>query len=125
VDIVLQNNDQHSYERMFPFFKDVVLAPNFTNPQAPIQIVLGTASPTHVSPTLPPPTEATASTPVEESESNKTNSGGASNGSNSNGTVTTAASATTSGGSVKDGTPKHKRSNDTTPKTDAIGRFRL
>lgn len=54
VDIILQSNAGGGYERLFPTFKDVVLATNYTNPRAPVQIVLGTASSTRVTfPFLP------------------------------------------------------------------------
>jgi len=34
---------EHSYERLWPMYKGVVVAKNYTNPQAPIQIITGAA----------------------------------------------------------------------------------
>ncbi|XP_041375399.1 acid phosphatase type 7-like [Gigantopelta aegis] len=41
VDVVLQSHDV--YERMWPLYKGVVLSKNYTNPTAPIQLVVGAA----------------------------------------------------------------------------------
>lgn len=40
VDIVLQAHEG-CYERMYPLMKGVLLSENYTNPQAPVQIVHG------------------------------------------------------------------------------------
>lgn len=42
VDIVLQAHE-HSYERLWPQYKGVVLSKNYTNPQAPVQLISGAA----------------------------------------------------------------------------------
>ena len=46
VDIVLQAHE-HSYERLWPVYKGVVLAENYTNPQAPVQLITGAAGSRH------------------------------------------------------------------------------
>ncbi|XP_033754057.1 acid phosphatase type 7-like isoform X2 [Pecten maximus] len=46
VDVVLQAHE-HSYERLWPQYKGVVLAKNYTNPQAPVQLITGAAGSKH------------------------------------------------------------------------------
>lgn len=46
VDIVLQAHE-HSYERLWPMYKGVVLSKNYTNPAAPIQLITGAAGSKH------------------------------------------------------------------------------
>ncbi|OWF35634.1 acid phosphatase type 7-like isoform X2 [Mizuhopecten yessoensis] len=46
VDLVLQAHE-HSYERLWPQYKGVVLAKNYSNPQAPIQLITGAAGSRH------------------------------------------------------------------------------
>ncbi|XP_052817716.1 acid phosphatase type 7-like [Mya arenaria] len=46
VDVILQAHE-HSYERLWPMYKSVVLAKNFTNPHAPVQIITGAAGNKH------------------------------------------------------------------------------
>lgn len=46
VDIVLQAHE-HSYERLWPQYKGVVLSKNYTNPQAPVQLISGAAGSRH------------------------------------------------------------------------------
>ncbi|XP_060563961.1 acid phosphatase type 7-like isoform X2 [Ruditapes philippinarum] len=46
VDIVLQAHE-HSYERLWPVYKGVVLAENYTDPQAPVQLITGAAGSKH------------------------------------------------------------------------------
>ncbi|XP_045192870.2 acid phosphatase type 7-like [Mercenaria mercenaria] len=46
VDVVLQAHE-HSYERLWPVYKGVVLAENYTNPQAPVQLITGAAGSKH------------------------------------------------------------------------------
>ena len=38
---------EHSYERLWPMYKGVVLSKNYTNPTAPIQLVTGAAGSKH------------------------------------------------------------------------------
>lgn len=58
VDLVLQSHEQ-LYERMYPAFKGVVLATNYTNPRAPVQIVAGSPAAPPVQPTTPAPPNGT------------------------------------------------------------------
>lgn len=46
VDLILQAHE-HSYERLWPMYKGVVLARNYTNPKAPVQVVTGAAGSKH------------------------------------------------------------------------------
>lgn len=46
VDLVIQAHE-HSYERLWPMYKGVVLAENYTNPRAPIQLITGSAGSKH------------------------------------------------------------------------------
>ncbi|KAK3085903.1 hypothetical protein FSP39_010267 [Pinctada imbricata] len=46
VDLVIQAHE-HSYERLWPMYKGVVLAKNYTNPQAPVQLISGAAGSRH------------------------------------------------------------------------------
>ncbi|XP_060074531.1 acid phosphatase type 7-like [Ylistrum balloti] len=46
VDVVLQAHE-HSYERLWPQYKGVVLAKNYSNPQAPVQLITGAAGSRH------------------------------------------------------------------------------
>lgn len=46
VDLVLQAHE-HSYERLWPHYKGVVLAKNYSNPQAPVQLITGAAGSRH------------------------------------------------------------------------------
>ncbi|XP_070204035.1 acid phosphatase type 7-like isoform X2 [Littorina saxatilis] len=46
VDIVLQGHE-HNYERLYPVYKGVVVATNYTNPPAPVQIISGAAGSKH------------------------------------------------------------------------------
>lgn len=46
VDVVLQAHE-HSYERLWPQYKGVVLARNYSNPQAPVQLITGAAGSRH------------------------------------------------------------------------------
>ena len=74
VDLVLQSHS-HSYERLYPVFKGVVLSSNYTNPRAPVQIITGAASANHVeATTTTPPTNATNASSSSSSSSNKTES---------------------------------------------------
>jgi len=53
VDLILQAHE-HSYERLWPMYKGVVLSTNYTNPRAPVQLVTGSAGSKHgVDPMLP------------------------------------------------------------------------
>ena len=38
---------EHSYERLWPMYKGVVLSKNYTNPAAPVQLVTGAAGSKH------------------------------------------------------------------------------
>ena len=42
VDVVLQSHE-HAYERLWPQYKGVVLSKNYSNPQAPVQLISGAA----------------------------------------------------------------------------------
>ena len=42
VDIILEAHE-HSYERLWPVYNEVVTAKNYTNPAAPVHLVSGTA----------------------------------------------------------------------------------
>ena len=46
VDVVLQAHE-HSYERLWPMYKGIVLSKNYTNPAAPVQLVTGAAGSKH------------------------------------------------------------------------------
>ncbi|KAL3860473.1 hypothetical protein ACJMK2_010596 [Sinanodonta woodiana] len=46
VDVVIQAHE-HSYERLWPMFKGVVLAKNYSNPTAPVQLITGAAGSKH------------------------------------------------------------------------------
>ncbi|XP_046560041.1 acid phosphatase type 7-like [Haliotis rubra] len=46
VDIVIQAHE-HSYERLWPHYKGVVIANNYTNPGAPVQLITGAAGSKH------------------------------------------------------------------------------
>lgn len=46
VDLVLQAHE-HSYERLWPQYKGVVLSKNYSNPQAPVQLISGAAGSKH------------------------------------------------------------------------------
>ncbi|KAL4235185.1 hypothetical protein ACF0H5_006823 [Mactra antiquata] len=46
VDIILQAHE-HSYERLYPMYKGVVLSYNYTNPTAPVQLISGAAGSKH------------------------------------------------------------------------------
>ena len=46
VDVVLEAHE-HSYERLWPMYKNIVLAKNYTNPPAPVQLVTGAAGSKH------------------------------------------------------------------------------
>ena len=71
VDLMLQSH-KHSYERLYPLFKGVVLSNNYTNPRAPVQITIGAASANHVEATiLAPPTNASNASNVTSGSSDK------------------------------------------------------
>lgn len=46
MDLVLQAHE-HSYERLWPQYKGVVLSRNYDNPQAPVQLISGAAGSKH------------------------------------------------------------------------------
>ena len=46
VDVVLEAHE-HSYERLWPMYKGVVLSKNYTNPAAPVQLITGAAGSKH------------------------------------------------------------------------------
>ncbi|XP_050399068.1 acid phosphatase type 7 [Patella vulgata] len=57
VDIVLQAHE-HSYERLLPMYKKVVLSEDYNNPLAPVQIITGAAGSKHgIDPMMQPPYE--------------------------------------------------------------------
>ncbi|KAL8610341.1 hypothetical protein ACOMHN_041155 [Nucella lapillus] len=45
VDLILQSHTQ-GYQRLYPLYKGLALSSNYTQPPAPVHIVLGTSSPT-------------------------------------------------------------------------------
>ena len=64
---------KHSYERLYPLFKGVVLSNNYTNPRAPVQITIGAASANHVQvTTLAPPTNDSNASNVTSGSNDKT-----------------------------------------------------
>ena len=42
VDIIIEAHE-HSYERLWPVFNDIVTAHNYSNPKAPVHLISGSA----------------------------------------------------------------------------------
>ncbi|KAL8559755.1 hypothetical protein ACOMHN_002288 [Nucella lapillus] len=100
VDLILLSHPRAGYERFYPLFKGVVLATNYTNPRAPVQILTGPASPT--TPTTTPTPTTTTTTTVKAVNPAATTPGPVVITSGKSGTNSSSEKTHTSGGETKD-----------------------